>query len=157
MPEALIGLAGIIVGAALTGLIDLLKRAREESALLAGVVRILELDLIELVAQLQWSLNDGRVQMSATNVERITHGWLEYRELLARRLAPDVWSQVARVFQTALVWVSRDGDLLQPLDREHLALWLSRVESAQDLLAAVGSRRFGRQRALQPTGTPSGR
>ena len=99
-------------------------------------MRILEIDLIELHSQLQWSLSDGTVRLMASDVARITESWLTYRQLLARRLSSDQWSQVARVFQTTLVWGAREGDRLGDLDREHIAGWLSRIEETQDILGA---------------------
>jgi hypothetical protein len=134
MLEALIGLAGIIVGAALTGFVELLRDWRQERALAEGTVRVLALDLIELESQVQWTLGEGAVRFSKAEVARITDTWLQHRNLLARKFTPDEWATVARVFQTTLVWGDRDGDPIASADRQHLEGWLIRIDRAQAVL-----------------------
>jgi hypothetical protein len=68
-------------------------------------------------------------------VERITATWLEYRRLLAAQIdSEDDWATLARVFQTALVWQSRDGARLSSEDREAVERWLERLDSARLVL-----------------------
>ncbi len=134
MLEALIGLAGIIVGAALTGFLDVLRDWRQERAVARGAVRVLALDLIELDSQIRWTLDDGVVRLSAAEGGRITETWLKQRDLLARKFTPDEWAPIARVFQTTLVWAERNGETIDDADRRHLEAWLARVATAQPLL-----------------------
>src|SRR5262249_35736379 len=133
MAAALIGLAGVIVGGLLTGLVSIARERAQEGANTTASVRVLALDLIELDSLLRWSLSDGVVHLTSADVRRTTGTWLSARELLARKLTADDWAVVARVFQTSLVWSERTGDSLDAEDRDAIGKWLVRLERAQDV------------------------
>jgi hypothetical protein len=102
-----------------------------------GVVKVLLLDLLELRSNLNWSLGEGIAHFADADVSRITATWLENRRLLARQIRrEDDWAAVARVFQTALVWESREGDRLDQADTEALKRWLERLDHVRDMLEA---------------------
>lgn len=134
MTAALIGLVGIVVGAGLTGFVDIVKDWKREKALAQGVVKVLALDLIELDSQLRWSLEDRLFHLSASEAARITETWLANRDLLARKLSPDAWATIARVFQSVLIWTDRDDDRLDERDQRQITAWVGRVQDARQIL-----------------------
>lgn len=122
----------MVVGALLAGIVSEAREARREGKVTRAVMKVLIVDLIELRSNLNWSLEDGIARFSGADVERITATWLEYRRLLAGQIdSEDDWATLARVFQTALVWQSRDGDRLSLDDREAIERWLERLDRAQ--------------------------
>jgi hypothetical protein len=149
---ALIGLAGIIVGALLAGVVDLLKTLRRERKLATGVARVLELELIELDSLIRWSLEDQVVRLSPSDVERLTDVWLEHRMLLATKLVvPGAWMNLARTFQAAKVWADRNGDRLDDEDRQYLGRWLERIKRAQAVLSTWPKGRLSKLRRRHQT------
>ena len=132
METALIGVGGVVVGALLAGIVAEAREARREGQLTRAVMKVLLVDLLELRSNLNWSLEDGIAHFSCADVERITATWLEYRRLLAGQIdSEDDWATLARVFQTALVWQSRDGARLSSDDREAIERWLERLDRAR--------------------------
>lgn len=134
---ALIGLIGVVVGAVAAGTISELREARREQALVRGVMRVLELDLLELRSQIRWSLDDGRARFSDADARRITRTWFDSRDLLARHLrTEDEWVLIAKTFQMMPVWGERSGDRLAECDRAILDSWLASAEAAEGVLRA---------------------
>jgi len=160
MTEAAFGLAGVVVGALLSGVMTYALERRREQRLVRAAARLLEQELEPFVGplyELRASFlmdSQERYERVARQVEEFTLAlWEKHRESLASSLAIGEW------YSVMFAYVSLDGlrrtlagvPFAEARSREEIPQLVQRAES--DVLTAVG--RLGERGGRPGTDDPA--